>query len=145
MKYFVLLTALIALLGCGSSSNPISPNPSADMNEPTEKNEVPVVENPLVEPPEGMADPPLVGVIIVPPEQPVVEDDPEIEALIEAIIRELPEPPELPEVVDDPLVGVIIVPPERPDIVDDPEIKALIEAIIRELPEPPENPLPDQE
>ena len=96
MKYYVLLIALIALLGCGSGSNPISPNPSADMNEPVEKNKVPVVENPLVELPEGMVDPPPVGVIIARPELPEVVDDPEIKAMIEAIIRELPKPPEDP-------------------------------------------------
>ena len=77
MKYFVLLTALIALLGCGSGSNPIATNPSADLNEPAGKNEAPVVENPLVEPPEGMADPPPVEVIIAQPELPEVIDDPE--------------------------------------------------------------------
>ena len=49
MKYLVLLTALIALLSCGSGSNPITPKPSMDMSQPAERNESPVAENPLVD------------------------------------------------------------------------------------------------
>lgn len=141
MKYLVLLTALIALLSCGSGSNPIAPNPSMDTSQSGEKNESPVAENPLVEPPEVMVEPPLVGVI----EPPEVAVDPEIGAVIEAIIRDLPKPPEPPEdAAEPPLVGVIIEPAELPEVIDDPEIEVIIEAILRDLPKPPEDPPPDE-
>ena len=141
MKSLVLLAALIALLSCGSGSNPISPNPSMDMSQSGEKNESSVAGNPLVEPPEVMVEPPLVRVI----EPPEVAVDPEIEAIIEAIIRDLPEPPEDPEAAaEPPPVRVIIEPAELPEVMDDPEIEAIIEAIVRGLPEPPEDPPPDE-
>jgi len=141
MKDLVLLTALIALLSCGSGSNPISPNSSIDTSQPAERNESPVAENPLVEPPEVMVEPPLVQVI----EPPEVGVDPEIEAVIEAIIRDLPKPPEPPEdAVEPPPVRVIIEPAELPEVIVDPEIEAIIEVIIRDLPKPPEDPPPDE-
>ena len=61
MKRVVLLTILIVLLSCGSDSNLISPDPSVETSQPAEKNEMPVVENPLVVPPEALeiiAEPP---------------------------------------------------------------------------------------
>ena len=59
MKCLVFLTALIALLGCGSDSNLITPDPSMDIGQPAERNELPVVEDPLVEPPEVVELPPI--------------------------------------------------------------------------------------
>lgn len=143
MKYLVLLTALIALLSCGSGSNPIAPNPSMDTSQSAEKNDAPVVEDPLVVPPEVMVEP-QVGVI-APPE---VVVDPEIEAIIEAIVQELPKPPEPPEAVaDPPPVQIIIEPPELPELpngVADPPVQIIIEAIVRDLPKPPEDPPADE-
>lgn len=137
MKYLVLLTALIVLLSCGSGSNPISPNPSMDTSQPAERNESPVAGNPLAVPPEVIVEPPLVRVI----EPPKVAVDPEIEAVIEAIIRDLPKPPVPPEAAAEPPLVRVIVPPE---IVIDPEVEAIIEAIVRDLPKPPEDPPPDE-
>ena len=39
MKCLVSLIALIALLGCGSDSNLITPDPAMDMEQPAERNE----------------------------------------------------------------------------------------------------------
>ncbi|MDE0465651.1 MAG: hypothetical protein OYL97_01240, partial [Candidatus Poribacteria bacterium] len=63
MKCLVSLMALIALLGCGSDSNLITPDPAMDMEQPTERNEPPVVED-LPVPPDIIAeilnqDPPI--------------------------------------------------------------------------------------
>lgn len=138
MKYLVLLTTLIALLSCGSGSNPVAPNPSMDTSQSAEKNESSVVGDPLVVPPEVMVEP-LVRVI-APPE--VV--DPEIEAIIEAIVRDLPEPPEAE--ADPPPLRIIIEPPNPPELpegVADPPVEIIIEAIVRDLPDPPEDP-PDE-
>ena len=52
MKCLVSLIALITLLGCGSDSNLITPEPAMDMEQPTARDEMPVVEDPLVEDPE---------------------------------------------------------------------------------------------
>ena len=85
MKSVVLLTTLIVLLSCGSDSNLISPDPSGDTNQPAKKNEMIVVENPLVVPPEAIkviAEPPNEGqppvrvVIVVRPEVPEVIVEP---------------------------------------------------------------------
>ncbi|MCY4567071.1 MAG: hypothetical protein OXD49_02070 [Candidatus Poribacteria bacterium] len=138
MKYLVLLTTLIALLSCGSGSNPVAPNPSMDTSQSAEKNELSVVGDPLVVPPEVMVEPPVR--VIAPPE--VV--DPEIEAIIEAIVRDLPEPPEVE--ADPPPLRIIIEPPNPPELpegVADPPVEIIIEAIVRDLPEPPEDP-PDE-
>ena len=133
MKHLVLLTALIALLSCGSDSNLITPDPAMDTGQFTEKIEPPVAENPLVEPPEVIAEPPIGDPPPI-PEPPEVD----IEALIEVIVRELPDPPEIP--VEPPEV-IVIEPPEA-------DIEKLIEIIVQELPkampEPPANPPPDE-
>lgn len=103
MKHLVLLTALIALLSCGSDSNLIIPDPAMDTEQPTEKNETPVVENLLDELPEVMVEPPI-------GDPPPIPEPPEVdlEALIEVILRELPDPPEIP--VEPPEV-IVIAPP----------------------------------
>ena len=133
MKHLVLLTALIALLSCGSDSNLITPDPSMDIGQPTEKNETPVMENPLGELPEVMVEPPI-------GDPPPIPEPPEVdlEALIEVILRELPDPPEIP--VEPPEV-IVIEPPEV-------DLEKLIEIIVQELPEampePPADPPPDE-
>ena len=121
MKCLVLLIALIALLSCGSDSNLITPDPSMDMGQPAERNEPPVVENPIVEPLEVIGEPPPVQ-MLVPPELPDVivemlnEDPPEVQDVIVEILNE--DPPEVPEIIveiqqnDDPPVIIVIEPPE---------------------------------
>jgi hypothetical protein len=107
MKCVVLLTALIALLSCGSDSNLISPDPSEDTGQPAEINESSVVGNPLVIPPEAMVeppneDPPPQVRVVVPPEviEAVVEPpngDPPIRIVVRVI-----EPPEVPDAMVEP-------------------------------------------
>ena len=121
MKCLVLLIALIALLSCGTDSNLITPDPSMDMGQPAERNEPPVVENPIVEPLEVIGEPPPVQ-MLVPPELPDVivemlnEDPPEVQDVIVEILNE--DPPEVPEIIveiqqnDDPPVIIVIEPPE---------------------------------
>ena len=129
MKHLVLLTALIALLSCGSDSNFITPDPAMDTGQLAEKNEPPVVENPLIELPEGIPEPPPIQVIIEPPEV-IVEPPPEIIVI---------EPPEV--IVEPPPIQVIIEPPEV-------DVEKLIEIIVQELPEAmpelPVDPPPDE-
>ncbi|MDE0013220.1 MAG: hypothetical protein OXU36_18900 [Candidatus Poribacteria bacterium] len=107
MKYLVLLTALIALLSCGSDSNLISPDPSMDMRQPAEKNESLIVENPLVEPPEAMVEPPMVQA--VPPEviEVINENLPVVRAVPPEAIKVIVEPPN-----EDPPMVRVVVPPE---------------------------------
>ena len=88
MKCIVLLTALLALLSCGSDSNLISPDPSMDMEQSVEKNEPPVVEDLLVELPDIMVeiqnqDPPIIRVL-----------DPDV---IAEMLNQ--DPPEMPEII----------------------------------------------
>ena len=105
MKRVVLLTTLIVLLSCGSDSNLISPDPSVDTSQPAEKNEMSVMENPLVVPPEVMVEPPNEGPppirVVVPPEdieitvEPPEGDPPPVRVII--AVR-----PEVPEVIVEP-------------------------------------------
>ena len=133
MKHLVLLTALIALLSCGSDPNLITPDPAMDTGQLTEKNEPSVAENPLIEPPEVMVEPPIEDLPLI-PEPPEAD----LEALIEVILRELPDPPEIP--VEPPEV-IVIEPPEV-------DLEKLIEIIVQELPEAmpelPADPPPDE-
>ena len=148
MKCIVLLTALIALLSCGSDSNLISPDPSMDMEQSVEKNEPPVVEDPLVELPDIMVeilnqDPPVIRVL-----------DPDV---IAEILNQ--DPPEVPEIFiqilneDPPIIRVLAPdvmveiqnqePPELPDVIaemlnqDPPEVPEIIVEILNEDPDPP--------
>jgi len=143
MKCLVLLTALIALLGCGSDSNLITPDPSMDIGQPTEKNELPVVEDPLVEPPEvvelppiRVLDPNVIAEILrrdppVPPDviAEILKNNPPVPPdVIAEILKENPpevpalEPPEVPDVIvvilnQDPPQVRVLKPPEVPKII----------------------------
>ena len=140
MKCLVSLIALIALLGCGSDSNLITPEPAMDMEQPAERDDMPAVEDPLVEDPEVIIaeilnqDPPIIRVLDPdaiaqilnqdPPEVPALEP-PEVPDIIIAEVLENPpkirvlKPPEVQEIVihiqknDDPPVVIRINPPER--------------------------------
>ena len=151
MKYLVLLTALIALLSCGSDSNLITPDPSMDMGQPAERNEPPVVENPIVEPQEVIGEP-LPVQMLLPPELPDIiinilnADPPEVPDVI-VEIQQNDDPPELPDVIVEILNED---PPEVPEIIveiqqnDDPPVIIVIEPpeIIGEPPN--DDPPPDQ-
>ena len=151
MKCLVFLTALIALLGCGSDSNLITPDPSMDIGQPAERNELPVVEDPLVEPPEvvelppiRVLDPDVIAEILknnppVPPDviaEILKKDPPEVPIL---------EHPEVPDVIvvilnQDPPQVRVLKPPEVPKIIielqknGDPPVIIAIEP--PEMPEP---------
>ena len=128
MKRVVLLTTLIVLLSCGSDSNLISPDPSVDTSQPAEKNEMSVVENPLVVPPEVMVEPPNEGPppirVVVPPEDIEIivelpEGDPPLVRVVvpPKVIKVMAEPPN----EDQPPVRVIIVVrPEVPEVIVEP-------------------------
>ena len=120
MKCLVSLIALIALLGCGSDSDIITPDPSINMVHPAKKLEPPVEEDPLVEDPDV-----IIAEILNqdPPEVPALEP-PEVPEVIIAEVLENPpkirvlKPPEVPEIIieiqqnDDPPVIIRINPPE---------------------------------
>ena len=137
MKCLVSSIALIALLGCGSDSDIITPDPSINMVQPAKKLEPPVEEEPLVElpdvivqilnqdPPIPPLDPNVIAEILEkdPPEPPELEP-PEVPEVIIAEVLENPpkirvlKPPEVPEIIieiqqnDDPPVIIRINPPE---------------------------------
>ena len=150
MKCLVLLIALIALLSCGSDSNLITPDPSMDMGQPAERNEPPVVENPIVEPLEVIGEPPPVQ-MLVPPELPDVivemlnEDPPEVQDVIVEMLNE--DPPEVPEIIVEILNED---PPEVPEIIveiqqnDDPPVIIVIEPPEIIVEPPNDDPPPDQ-
>ena len=138
MKYLVSLTALIALLGCGSDSDILTPDPSINMVQPAKKLEPPVEEEPLVElpdiviqirnqdPPVPVLDPDAIAEILKnqkdPPEVPELEP-PEVPDVIIAEVLENPpkirvlKPPEVPEIIieiqqnDEPPMIIRINPP----------------------------------
>ncbi|MCY3551000.1 MAG: hypothetical protein OXH39_11125 [Candidatus Poribacteria bacterium] len=137
MKHLVSLTALIALLGCGSDSDIITPDPSINMVQSAKKLEPPVEEEPLAElpdvivqilnqgPPIPPLDPNVIAEILEkdPPEPPELEP-PEVPEVIIAEVLENPpkirvlKPPEVPEIIieiqqnDDPPMIIRINPPE---------------------------------
>ena len=123
MKYLVMLTALIALLSCGSDTNLISPDPSADMGQSTETNGLSVVEDPLVVPPEDMVEPPNED----PPQIRVVIPPEDIEVIV---VPPNEDPPQVRVVVPPEVIEAVVVPPNG-----DPPIRIVVRVI-----EPPEVP-----
>ena len=151
MKYLVSLAALIALLGCGSDSDIITPDPSINMVQPAKKLEPPVEEEPLVELPD-------VIVQILNQDPPIPPLDPDV--IAEILEKDPPEPPELepPEVPDVIIAEVlenppkirVLKPPEVPEIIieiqqnDDPPVIIRINPP-EAMPEPPNgDPPPDE-
>ena len=169
MKCLVSLMALIALLGCGSDSDIITPDPSINMVQPAKKLEPPVEEELLVElpdiiiqirnqdPPVPVLDPDAIAEILKnqkdPPEVPEViiaeilkKDPPEVPEL---------EPPEVPdviiaEVLENPPKIRVLKPPEVPEIIIEIQQNDGPPVIIRvdppeAMPEPPNgDPPPDE-
>ena len=151
MKYLVSLAALIALLGCGSDSDIITPDPSINMVQPAKKLEPPAQEEPLVERPD-------VIVQILNQDPPIPPLDPDV--IAEILEKDPPEPPELepPEVPDVIIAEIlenppkirVLKPPEVPEIVihiqqnDDPPVILRINPP-EAMPEPPNgDPPPDE-
>ncbi|MDD9974066.1 MAG: hypothetical protein OXU27_08670 [Candidatus Poribacteria bacterium] len=151
MKHLVSLTALIALLGCGSDSDIITPDPSINMVQPAKKLEPPVEEEPLVELPD-------VIVQILNQDPPIPPLDPNV--IAEILEKDPPEPPELEppevpeviiaEVLENPPKIRVLKPPEVPEIIieiqqnDDPPMIIRINPP-EAMPEPPNgDPPPDE-
>ena len=151
MKCLVSLIALIALLGCGSDSDIITPDPSINMVQPAKKLEPPVEEEPLVELPD-------VIVQILNQDPPIPPLDPNV--IAEILEKDPPEPPELEppevpeviiaEVLENPPKIRVLKPPEVPEIIieiqqnDDPPMIIRINPP-EAMPEPPNgDPPPDE-
>ncbi len=151
MKHLVSLAALIALLGCGSDSDIITPDPSINMVQPAKKLEPPVEEEPLVELPD-------VIVQILNQDPPIPPLDPNV--IAEILEKDPPEPPELEppevpeviiaEVLENPPKIRVLKPPEVPEIIieiqqnDDPPMIIRINPP-EAMPEPPNgDPPPDE-
>ena len=151
MKCLVSFIALIALLGCGSDSDIITPDPSINMVQPAKKLEPPVEEEPLVELPD-------VIVQILNQDPPIPPLDPNV--IAEILEKDPPEPPELEppevpeviiaEVLENPPKIRVLKPPEVPEIIieiqqnDDPPMIIRINPP-EAMPEPPNgDPPPDE-
>ena len=151
MKHLVSLAALIALLGCGSDSDIITPDPSINMVQPAKKLEPPAQEEPLVELPDV-----IVQILNQDPPVPVLDPD----AIAEILKKDPPEvpelePPEVPdviiaEVLENPPKIRVLKPPEVPEIIieiqqnDDPPVIIRINPP-EAMPEPPNgDPPPDE-
>lgn len=145
MKYLVSLTALIALLGCGSDSDILTPDPSINMVQPAKKLEPPVEEEPLVELPDI-----IIQIRNQDPPVPVLDPD-----AIAEILKNQKDPPEVPEVIiaevlENPPKIRVLKPPEVPEIIieiqqnDDPPMIIRIDPP-EAMPEPPNgDPPPDE-
>ena len=143
MKCLVSLIALIALLGCGSDSDIITPDPSINMVQPAKKLEPPVEEEPLAELPDV-----IVQILNQDPPIPVLDPD----AIAEILKKDPPEVPEviIAEVLENPPKIRVLKPPEVPEIIieiqqnDDPPMIIRINPP-EAMPEPPNgDPPPDE-